>query len=39
VDTKAPVELVKEFCDNNYWDIGAKSEEIDVDALLAELDS
>jgi len=39
VDPKGPAELVKEFCDNNYWDIGTKAEDIDVDALLSELDS
>lgn len=38
VDVKAPGELVKEYCDNNYWDMGANSEEIDVDSLIAELD-
>jgi hypothetical protein len=35
---KAPGELVKEYCDNNYWDMGANSEEINVDSLIAELD-
>jgi len=38
VDPKGPAELVKEFCDNNYWDIGTKADDIDVDALMAELD-
>jgi hypothetical protein len=38
VDAKAPGDLVKEYCDNNYWDMGASSEEIDVDSLMAELD-
>ena len=38
VDPKGPAELVKEFCDLNYWDIGTKACDIDVDALYAELD-
>lgn len=39
VDAKAPSELVNDFTDNNYWDIGKGNEEVDVDSLLAELDS
>lgn len=39
VDVKAPAELINEYCDHNYWDIGAKAEDLDVDALIAELEA
>ena len=34
-----PSDLDTEFCDNAFWDMGVKNQEIDVDALLAELDA
>ena len=34
-----PEQLNEEFIDNNYWKIGEKSDEVDVDALLAELEA
>lgn len=38
VDAKGPDELNSDFADNNYWDIGAQNDAIDVDSLIAELD-
>ena len=38
VTLKEPEKLEKDFIDNNYWNITQSNEEIDVDALLAELD-
>lgn len=39
VNLVEPEQLNEEFTDNNYWKIGEKSDEVDVDALLAELEA
>lgn len=39
VNLVEPEQLNEEFTDNNYWKIDEKSKDVDVDALLAELEA
>lgn len=38
VNLPEPEILTEDYIDNNYWRVGPKPDELDVDSLLAELE-